>query len=311
MWRRVLALVPMLLGASFLVFCLETFIPGDPAVTLAGESATPDRVALIREELNLDEPLIPRYVHWVADAARGDLGDSLFSRRAVRSEIADRSKVTFTLVGGAILLAIILGGPVGILAARGGMWRDRVVTSIATLGVAIPNFVIGIALIYVFGVKLGWLPTSRYVKPGDGLTEWLRHLVLPVLTLSAVVTAEVVRQLRTALRRVLDGPLIRTAQAKGLAPRTVLFKHALPVAISPTLTVLSVQAARLFGAAAIVEQVFNIDGLGRLTVDAVLNRDLPILHGIVPLGVAIALASSFVADSAQRLFDPRQRLAAR
>ncbi|MEO8696768.1 MAG: ABC transporter permease [Acidimicrobiales bacterium] len=311
MWRRVLAFLPMLLGASFLVFCLDTFIPGDAAVTLAGESATPERVALIRTELNLDEPLIPRYVHWVGDAARGDLGDSLFSRRTVRSEIADRSKVTFTLVGGAILVAILLGGPLGILAARGGSWRDRFVTTVATLGVAIPNFVIGIALIFVFGVKLGWLPTSRYVRPSAGLVEWARHLVLPVLTLSAVATAELVRQLRSSLRAVLDGPLVRTAQSKGLAPNTILFKHALPLAVSPALTVLSVQAARLFGAAAIVEQIFSIDGLGRLTVDAVLNRDLPILHGIVPLGVAVALGSSLAADVAQRWLDPRQRFAAR
>jgi peptide/nickel transport system permease protein len=301
----------MLLAASFLVFCLDTFVPGDAAVTLAGEGATPDRVELIRNELNLDEPLVPRYLHWVADAAHGDFGNSLFSRRPVRSEIVDRSRVTLTLVAGALLVAVAVGGPLGILAGRSRGWRDQVTTAGATLGVAVPNFVIAIVLIFLFGLKLGWLPTSRYVSPSDGLVEWARHLVLPVLALSAVATAELTRQLRSSLQQTMSDPFIRTAQAKGLSGRTILFKHAIPVAVSPALTVLSVQAARLFGAAAIVEQVFNIDGLGRLTVDAVLNRDLPIPHGIVPIGVFVALCSTLVADIGQRMLDPRQRKGAR
>jgi peptide/nickel transport system permease protein len=306
-WRRVLSVVPLVVAASFLVFCLEVFLPGDPAVTLAGEGASPERIAQLRDDLDLDDPLLVRYGRWLGDAVQGDLGHSLFTRRPVGDEIVDRLGVTLSLVAGALVVAVVVGVPLGILAARRQGWVDRSTTLGATLGVAVPHFVIGIVLIVVFALWLDWFPTSRYAPLGDGVGEWLRHLALPVLALSAVVTAEVMRQLRSSLQQTLAEPYIVAARARGLPERSIVYRHALRVAASPVITVLSVQAARLFGAAVIVEQVFDLSGLGRLTVDAVLNRDLPVLQGVVPVAVVVAVLSALAADLAQMALNPRLR----
>lgn len=306
--RRLAWLVPLLLAVSFAVFCLALFLPGDAAVSLAGQNASDERIEEVRQELDLDEPLWERYTSWLGDAAEGDLGRSLFTRRPVTTEIADRIGVTLALVAGAVLVSVAVGGPLGMLAGRShGRWLDRLVTLGATLGVAVPHFVLGIIFIAVFALWLDWLPTSGYSKLGDGLVDWLRHLVLPVVALSGIVTAEVARQLRSALHATMGEQYIRTAFAKGLRERAILLEHALRVAASPAIAVLSVQTARLFGAAVIVEEVFRLPGLGRLTVQAILQRDLPVLQGIIPVAVLIAVASALLGDLLQVGLDPRLR----
>lgn len=307
-WRRLLSLIPLLLLVSFVVFCLELFLPGDAAVSLAGQNATEQRIEEIRDELQLDEPLVKRYVAWMGDAVTGDLGRSLFTRRAVTSELGDRLGVTLSLMAGAVLVAVAVGFPLGLASGvREGSWIDRASTLVATLGVAIPHFVVGMVLIVVFALRLDWLPTSGYEPLGDGFVPWLEHLVLPTIALSGVLVAEVSRQLRSSLHGTLRQGFVRTARAKGLTERTILFKHTLRVAVAPVIVVLSVSTARLFGAAVVVEEVFRLPGMGRLTVQAILQRDLPLLQGIVPVAVLIAVGTALLGDLALMGLDPRLR----
>jgi peptide/nickel transport system permease protein len=294
-WRRVVAIVPIILIVSFLVFLLSAFLPGDEAVTLAGENASPQRVEEIRQALNLDEPLVTRWVHWVGDAAHGDLGRSLFTKREVTSEIGARWVVTLQLVLGSLFVALIIGVPAGIIAARNkGRFLDRVATLLASLGVAVPSFDV--------------VPFAGYVPFGQSPVEWAKRMILPVLALSGVMIAELTRQIRSQLVDVLDSDYIRTARAKGLRERTVVNKHGMRVAASPALSVLSVHVARSFGGAVVVEHVFSLPGLGKLTVNAITQRDLPILQGVIPLAVLIAVVLTLLADIANVALNPRLRL---
>ncbi|HEX7097407.1 MAG TPA: ABC transporter permease [Acidimicrobiales bacterium] len=310
--RRIAAIVPMMLVVSFLVFGLTLFLPGDAAVTLAGENASPQRVEEIRQALDLDDPLLERYGSWLADAAHGDLGRSLFSKRPVVSEIAARWTVTLQLVIGAMLVALVIGVPAGIIAGRfHGRWIDRVATIGASVGVAVPSFVIGLWLIVLLAVWLELLPFAGYVEFGEDPGEWLKRMIIPVLALSASMIAELTRQIRSALVETLGEDYIRTARAKGLRERTVITKHALRMAVSPALAVLAVHMARLFGGAVVVEEVFALPGLGRLTVESIIQRDLPILQGVIPLAVLITIVCTLFADLAQIALNPRLRLTGR
>ena len=310
--RRLVAVVPLLLAVSFAVYSLEVFLPGDPALTIAGADASDARVDEVRTALGLDRPLPVRYVEWLGDAVQGDLGNSLFTRRSVTQEITSRWLVTATLVVGAMGVALLVGVPAGILAGRHkGGWIDRIATLGASLGVAIPHFLPGILLMVVLASNLRWLPVAGYRPFGNGLWAWGKHFVLPILALSGVMTAELTRQVRSALAETLESDYIRTARSKGLSERTVLVKHGLRVAASPAISVISVQAARLFGGAVIIELVFGLPGLGRLTVDAILNRDLPVLQGVVPLAVIIAIVMTLLADVLQLVLHPRLRTASR
>jgi peptide/nickel transport system permease protein len=307
-WRRLLAIVPVMLVVSFLVFALATFLPGDAAVTLAGENASQERIAEVRRDLELDKPLVERYVAWLGDVVHGDFGRSLFTKRPVASEIAARWGVTLQLVIGALVVALLIGVPAGIIAAhhRGG-WLDRLTTVLSSVGIAVPSFVIGLWLIVLFAIWLEWLPYAGYVPFSEDPVEWLRRMVLPMLALSGVMIAELARQLRAALVDVLQTDYIRTARAKGLHERTIVVKHALRVAASPAISVVSVNVARLFGGAVVVERVFSLPGLGRLTIDAIIQRDLPILQGVIPLAVLIAVVMTLLADLAHAALNPRVR----
>lgn len=308
-WRRVLAIVPIILIVSFLVFLLSAFLPGDEAVTLAGENASPQRVEEIREALNLDEPLVTRWVDWVGDAAQGDLGRSLFTKREVTSEIGARWVVTLQLVLGSLFVALVIGVPAGIIAARNrGRLLDRAATLLASLGVAVPSFVVGLWLIVVFAAWLDVVPFAGYVPFGQSPVEWGKRMILPVFALSGVMIAELTRQIRSQLVDVLDSDFIRTARAKGLREGTVVNKHGMRVAASPALSVISVHVARSFGGAVVIEQVFSLPGLGKLTVNAITQRDLPILQGVIPLAVLIAVVMTLLADVANMVLNPRLRL---
>ncbi|MEX2627734.1 MAG: ABC transporter permease [Ilumatobacteraceae bacterium] len=303
--RRFLSIIPIVLAASFIVFCLEVFLPGDPAVSLAGPDASLDRIEQIRQSLQLDRPLIARYFDWLGDAVRGDLGTSLFTRRSVSDEILARWTVTGQLVTAALLLAIVVGVPLGMAAAlrRGGI-VDRLALVGAAVGAALPAFLLGIVLIVVFAVWLGWLPVAGFVPFGRSPSDWARSLVLPAVALSGLVIAELTRQVRSALIEVMEQDFVRMARAKGLPERIVVVKHGMRLAAQTAVTVLGVQAARLFGGALIVEQVFSLPGLGRYTIDAISNRDLPVLQGVVPVMVVIAVVLSVVADLGQQALNP-------
>ena len=250
-----------------------------------------------------------RWVTWVGDAAQGDLGRSLFTKREVTSEIASRWVVTLQLVLGSLLVSILIGVPAGIIAARNrGKFLDRAATLGSSLGVAVPSFVVGLWLIVVFAAWLDWLPFAGYVPFGESPVEWAKRMVLPVMALSGVMIAELTRQIRSQLVDVLDSDYIRTARAKGLPERTIVNKHGMRVAASPALAVISVHVARAFGGAVVVEQVFSLPGLGKLTVNAITQRDLPILQGVIPLAVLIAVLLTLLADVLNMVLNPRLRL---
>ncbi|MEX2626753.1 MAG: ABC transporter permease [Ilumatobacteraceae bacterium] len=311
-WRRLLAVIPLVLVVSFLVFSLTAFLPGDEAVTLAGENASREQVEEIRQELDLDRPLVARYVDWVGGAVQGDLGTSLFTKREVLSEIASRWVVTLQLVIGSLVFALAVGVPSGIIAGRnkGGL-LDRAATLFASVGVAIPSFVVGLWLIVIFAAWLGVVPFAGYVAFSDSPVEWAKRMLLPVVALSGVMIAELTRQIRAGLVDTLETDYIRTARAKGLRERTVVNKHALRVAVSPALSVVSVNIARSFGGAVVIEQVFALPGLGRMTVNAIIQRDLPILQGVIPLAVLVAVAMTLLADIANMKLNPRLRFESR
>jgi peptide/nickel transport system permease protein len=309
--RRILSIIPIVLVASFLVFCLEVFLPGDTAANLAGPEASAARIEEVRQSLNLDRPIPVRYVEWLGDAAQGDLGRSLFTRRSVSTEILDRWTVTVQLVVGAMVLAVIIGVPLGIIAAvRRGGWLDRMLLAGAAVGAALPGFLLGIVLMVVFSIQLDWLPVAGYVPFSRSPGDWLRTMILPTVALSALVAAELTRQVRSALIETLEQDYARTARAKGMPEHVVVLRHGMRLAAQPAIAVLGVQAARLFGGAVIVEQVFALPGLGRYTIDAITNRDFPVLQGVVPLTVAIAVVLGLLAEVAQRALNPRLRVEA-
>lgn len=308
-WRRVLSIIPLLVIVSFLVFALSAFLPGDAAVTLAGENASPERIEEVRTTLGLDKPLPLRYAEWLGHAVQGDLGTSLFTKRPVRTEITDRWLVTMQLVTGGMVLALLIGVPAGIIAGRNkGRWPDRIATLGATFGIAIPSFVVGLWLIVVFAIWLDVLPFAGYTPLSGGVVEWGKRMLIPMVAVSGVLTAELTRQIRGGLVDTLEGDFVRTARAKGLSENLVINKHALRMAASPAVSVFSVQVARLFGGAVVVEEVFSLPGLGRLTVDSIIQRDLPILQGVIPLAVLIAVGMTLVGDIVQMRLNPRVRL---
>lgn len=301
-------IIPVLLVVTFGVFLLQTFLPGDEAVTLAGESATPERIEEVRQELHLDRPLPERYVNWLGDAVHGDLGTSLFTRRSVGAEIVSRWFVSLTLVGGAVLVSLVISVPVALFAGRRpGSILDRIVSVLCALAVAIPDFVLGMVLIVVLGLNLRLFPLSGWVSPSESLGESLRHLVLPVLALSAAMTAVITRQLRSNIADVMGEDFIRTARAKGLGVRAIMVRHALRAAAPTTVSILGVQVARLLGGVVVIETVFGINGLGNLTVTAIQQRDLPMIAGIVPVLVIVAIGANLVADLVNMRLDPRLR----
>ncbi len=306
--RRLLALVPLLFLVSLMVFSLVMLVPGDPAVTIAGENATEAQIDATRERLGLNDPVIEQYGRWVGNAVQGDLGQSLFSSQSVSDSIWTRFPTTFSLTLGAVLVALVIGIPTGIIAAmRQGSWIDRLATLGATGGVAIPNYVLGLLLILFFAIWRSWLPATGYVPFTESPGEWLRHLVLPAITLGTAGAAVVARQLRSSLQEVLQQDYVRTASAKGLRRSSVVMKHGLKNAAIPVVTVLGVQVSFLLGGTVIVEVIFGIPGLGQLAISAVQERDIPLIQGIVVATTVIVVAVNLAVDLVYGYLNPRVR----
>lgn len=306
--RRVLALIPLLLVVSFVVYSLLLLTPGDPAITLAGDDPTPEQIEEIRTQLGLDDPIVVQYGRWASDAVRGDLGTSLYSSASVTDAIWSRLPVTLALTGAAILFSLIVAVPLGLLAARhpGGV-ADRLSTGVATVGIALPSFWVGMVLIVLFALRFGWFPPVGYVNFGDDPLGWAHHIVLPAVALGTAAAAESTRQLRGAMLDVLDSDYVRTARSKGMRERKVLYKHALKNAGSPVLTVIGLQVTFLLGGSVIVEQMFAIPGLGSLAVTAVLARDIPMIQGVVLVAVVVSVGINLLVDLAYAWLNPKVR----
>jgi peptide/nickel transport system permease protein len=306
--RRVLATIPVMAIVALFVFSLLYIAPGDPAAVIAGDQATPDDVERIRASLGLDRPYLVRFGAWVFDILRGDLGVSIFTNLPVSTMIQQRIEPTLSLMVVTLILAVTIAVPMGVVAAwRQGTAIDRAVMGFAVLGFSVPVFVVGYVLAYIFALELDWLPVQGYTRWEFGFWPWLQNLILPSIALGSVYIALIARITRATMLEVLQQDYIRTAKAKGLGQRAILFLHALKNAAVPIITVIGIGIALLIGGAVVTESVFAIPGLGRLTVDAILRRDYPVIQGVVLLFSFVYVLVNLAIDLAYTLFDPRIR----
>jgi peptide/nickel transport system permease protein len=306
--RRLLALIPVALVVATVAFVLIHLAPGDPASIIAGPDASPDDVARIQRQLGLDAPFHVQLFRWYGRLAQGDLGQSIFLRRPVLEAILDRAEPTILLTLYATLIAVALGVPAGVLAARHhDGTADQALMAGALIGISIPNFLLGLLLILFFSVRLGWFPVAGYSPLEYGWFGTLRSLTLPAFALGVVQSALIARIARSAMLDVLREQFIVAGRAKGLGERAVVYKHALKNAMIPTVTVVGISLAILISGSVIVEQVFNIPGLGRLIISAVLRRDYPVIQGVVICIAGIYMLVNLAVDLSYVIFDPRVR----
>ena len=306
--RRVLATIPVMLLVALFVFSLLYIAPGDPAAIIAGDQASPADVERIRVNLGLDRPYLVRFGTWLWDVLRGDLGQSIFTNLPVTRLIGQRLEPTLSLMVLTLLLSISLAVPMGVVAAwNQGRWPDRVIMLVAVLGFSVPVFVVGYVLAYVFALELEWLPVQGYTPIAQGVGEWLSHLILPAIALGGVYIALIARITRATMLEVLNQDYIRTAKAKGVGSRSVLFLHALKNAAVPIVTVIGIGVALLIGGAVVTESVFAIPGLGRLVVESILRRDYPVIQGVVLLFSFVYVLVNLGVDLMYTVFDTRIR----
>jgi peptide/nickel transport system permease protein len=306
--RRVLATIPVVVIVAMFVFSLLYIAPGDPAAVIAGDQASPEDVEKIRKGLGLDKPFLTRFWEWSSRIVRGDLGTSMFTGLPVTQLIGQRLEPTLSLMLVTLLLAVSVAVPLGVLAAANvGTWIDRVVMGFAVIGFSVPVFVVGYVLAYWFALQLDWLPVQGYTPMARGFWPWLENLILPAIALGFVYIALIARITRAAMLEVLSQDYIRMARAKGLGQRSILFLHALKNAAIPIVTVIGIGVALLIGGAVVTESVFAIPGLGRLTVDAILRRDYPVIQGIVLMFSFVYVLVNLVIDLLYTLLDPRIR----
>jgi peptide/nickel transport system permease protein len=306
--RRLLSTVVVMAVVAFVVFALLYLTPGDPAAVIAGDIATDEDIRRIHAKLGLDEPFLVQFGRWAWALAHGDLGTSIFTNLPVTQLIAQRVEPTLSLTALTLLVAICVAVPLGVLAAaRAGTWLDRAVMAFSVLGFSVPVFVLAYILILTFAIDLDWLPVQGYRSFRDGAWEWLRHLILPSIALGTVYVALITRITRASMLDVLAQDFVRTAQAKGLAPDQVLVGHALKNAAVPIVTVVGIGVALLISGAIVTETVFALPGIGRLTVDAILRRDYPIIQGVTLIFSAVYVLVNLTVDLSYALFDPRIR----
>jgi len=293
---------------AVIVFLLLHLAPGDPATLIAGDFATAEDIARIGKQLGLDRPLPIQFVGWVGQILQGELGTSIFSQLPVSRLIRQRLEPTLVLSVTTLVIAVALAVPVGVLAAwRARTWVDRVVMGVSVCGLSIPVFVLGYLLIYFFAIRLGWLPVQGYVSLAQGLWPCLRSIVLPSLALGSIYMALIARITRASLLEVLEEDYVRTAHAKGLSTLTVVVTHALRNASIPIVTIIGVGLTLLIGGVVITESVFAIPGIGRLTVDAILRRDYPIIQAVILLSSGVYVMVNLVIDLVYTVLDPRIR----
>lgn len=305
---RLMSVVPVIALVVVIVFLLLHLAPGDPATLVAGENASPEQVALVRLRLHLDEPFLTQFWLWVRHLAVLDLGNSIFSNQPVTKLIGQRIEPTLMLAITTTLLTVLFAVPAGVFAAwKANSAADRGVMVMSVAGFSVPVFVLGYALIYLFAIKLHWLPVQGYKPLAAGLWPCLRGLVLPSIALAMVFSALVSRVTRAAMLDILSEDYIRTAQAKGAGTPRVLLLHALKNAGVPIMTVIGIGFAGLIGGVVVTESVFNIPGMGRLTVDAIMHRDYPVVQGVMLTFSAVLIGINLLVDLSYSLFDPRIR----
>jgi peptide/nickel transport system permease protein len=306
--RRLVTLIPTLVFVSMLIFSLQQLLPGDPALVLAGEDPSPEAIAHIRAKLHLDDPLPVRYGYWVAGVLRGDLGESARTHQPVLELILQKLPVTLELALLALLIALVISIPAGIVSAvYKGSAIDAGATVFALTGLSTPNFWLGIMLILLFSVELGWLPASGYVSPFENLRANLASMIMPAFVLGNAIAASLMRHMRSSMLQELGADYVRTARAKGLSERVVVLKHALRNALTPVITLGALELGTLLSGAVLTEQVFTIPGFGKLIIDAVFNRDYAVVQGVVLVTATTYIMLNLFADMAYFVLNPRLR----
>jgi len=306
--RRILSTLPVMAIVALLVFSLLYIAPGDPAAVIAGDQASPADVERIRQSLGLDRPFLVQFGSWVWHILHFDLGTSIFTNMPVSAMIAQRIEPTFSLMAITLVLTILIAVPLGVVAAwKAGSWIDRTIMAFAVFAFSLPVFVVGYVLAYVFALQFEWLPVQGYTPLSNGVWPWFQNLILPALALGSVYIALIARITRASMLEVLQQDYVRTARAKGLDQSSILFIHALKNAAVPIVTVIGIGIALLIGGAVVTESVFAIPGLGRLTIDAILRRDYPVIQGIVLLFSFLYVLVNLMVDVTYTLVDPRIR----
>ncbi|XUM20099.1 ABC transporter permease [Bradyrhizobium oligotrophicum S58] len=306
--RRIAQIIPTLIFVSILIFSLQQLLPGDPALVMAGEERDPAVIEQIRKQYRLDQPLPVQYGYWIKGVLSGDFGESLRIKMPVRDLILQKLPVTLQLAAMAIVIAFLIGIPAGIVSAvkRGTAW-DYAANLFALWGISTPNFWLGIMLIFLFSIQLGWLPASGYVSPAEDWRASLAATIMPAFVLGNAIAAILMRHTRSAMLQVLGSDYIRTARAKGISERQVILRHALRNALTPVITLGALELGTLLSGAVLTEQIFSIPGFGKLIVDAVFNRDYAVVQGVVLVTATVYITLNLIADLAYVLVNPRLR----
>jgi peptide/nickel transport system permease protein len=306
--QRLLQLIPTLFFVSVIIFSLQQLLPGDPALVMAGEERDPEVIEQIRRQYHLDQPRPVQYLYWVKGVVTGNLGESMRIKQPVLDLILQKLPVTMQLAAMAFVIAVLIGVSAGIVSAvkKDTIW-DYGANVFALWGLSTPNFWLGIMLIFLFSVKLGWLPASGYVPLSEDWRASLAATIMPAFVLGNAIAAILMRHTRSAMLQVLDSDYVRTARAKGLLERTVIIKHAMRNALTPVITLGALEFGTLLSGAVLTEQIFSIPGFGKLIVDAVFNRDYAVVQGVVLVTATIYIALNLIADMAYILVNPRLR----
>ena len=306
--KRLATIVPTLIFVSMLIFGLQQLLPGDPAKILAGEEQDPSVIAHLRAKMHLDEPLPVRYAFWIGGVLRGDLGESVRTQQPVLDLVLEKLPVTVQLALMAFVIALVIGIPAGVISAVArGTWWDTAVNVVSLWGLSTPNFWLGILLIMLFSVQLGWLPASGYVSPFEDLGANLASMIMPAFVLGNAIAAVLMRHTRSAMLQVMSADYVRTARAKGLNERIVVLRHALRNALVPIITLGALELGTLLSGAVLTEQVFTIPGFGKLIVDSVFNRDYAVVQGVVLVTATAYITLNLLADLAYFAVNPRLR----
>jgi peptide/nickel transport system permease protein len=307
--RRLASAFLVLVLVSALSFAIIWLVPGDPTAVLLDANTSPEQVARLRAQLGLDKPLPLQIVEWYGRILRGDLGQSILLNRSVMAAILERLPVTLSLAGISLLLAVVLGVTAGIVAAMNhNRWPDQLIMAAALFGLSVPDFWLGLMMVFLFAVQFGWFPTGGFVPFQDSIAGWARSIALPALALGLVQMGFIARMARASMLEVLSQDFIRTADAKGLSRADIVIRHGLPNALVPILTVSGIVAGALLGGTVIIEQVFSLPGIGRLVIGAILSRDFPVIQGGLLFLAVIYLGVNLIVDLLYAAADPRVRL---
>lgn len=308
--RRLLLMIPVVIFVGILTFLLIRLIPGDPAAQMLGLDAKPQEIEALRQKMGLDQPIYTQFFIWAARAVRGDLGDSIFLNQPVSVAIVEHLECTVSLALLALTYAVLVSVPIGVIAAvKQNAWQDKLVMAFALFGVSAPSFWLGLVGIFVFAVYLGWFPSQGYEMLKDGMRQWLWFISLPALSLGVQTAALIARMTRSSMLEVLRQDYIRTARAKGLMEKLVVFKHAFKNGLIPVITVVGMTLGQLLGGAVITETVFSLPGIGQLVITAIKNRDYPMVQGVIMFIAMTYVCANLLVDILYGWLDPRIKYA--